>query len=214
MPEDPNADPIKLLKHASTMQDRSKRKSKKSGPKKKKVGRKKGVVKDDSATSKKSVSLKPPYNQEHLENLKKLCGLGATHREVASFFDISEDTLNKHCKQFYGESYRSIYKQYYDRSTISVRRALWQLGIDQKYWPALRYILNNRTEMRDNPEPEPTIETSVVYESEFGDSGEIVQNVKKGAALDDIEKFDVTDILLEHKTIDAVFDEEEKNVES
>ena len=184
------------------MQNRSTRKSRKSGPKKKKTGRKKGAVKDDSATHNSSISLKPPYNEEHLENLKRLAAIGATHREVSAFFNISPNTLNEHCKQFYGDTYWNIYKQNFDRSTISVRRALWHKAIDEKYWPALRYLLNNRTEMRDSPEPSDADSGRIVFTSEIGSSGEIIKQISTGEDLKNAQTFDPSQILNEANTID------------
>lgn len=212
MPEDPNACPIELLKK-SGKKSRDNLKSKKSGPRKDPPpkSRRKGKPKDSEYNA---VAIKPPYNDEHLQTIKDMCAKGATLEDCANHFNISINKMNQHCKRYYGYTFGQIYKQNITTLVMSVRQALYKKAIVDEYWPAIRYLSNNYTKLRDNPEPEPTIETSVVYESEFGDSGEIVQNVKKGAALDDIENFDPTDILLEHKTIDAVFEDEEEDVES
>jgi hypothetical protein len=83
-----------------------------------------------------------------------------------------------------------------------VRRALWHKAIDEKYWPALRYLLNNRTEMRDSPEPSDADSGRIVFTSEIGSSGEIIKQISTGEDLKNAQTFDPSKILNEANTID------------
>lgn len=206
MPEDPNACPIELLKK-SGKKNRENLKTKRAGPKKnpQPKSRRKGKVPNKSATETNftSVSVKPPYNQEHYEELIEMCQRGATLEDCADWFNISLNKLNDHCKRFYGYTFGEIYKQNKAKLKRSVRQALYSKAIDEKYWPAIRYLANNFTEMRDNPEPEVSAESNIIFESVVGDSGEVIREIKKGDAVKSVETLDVSKILIDNKTIDV-----------
>lgn len=64
-------------------------------------------------------------NKEFFENL---CGLQCTKEEVASFFDVSEDTIERFCKREYGESFAVVFSKKRERGKISLRRTQWKLA--------------------------------------------------------------------------------------
>lgn len=196
MPEDPNACPIELLKK-SGKKNRENIKSRKSGQRKdppSKVNRK-GVVEDKSSNSNSSVTVKPPYSKEHYEQLVKLCGIGATLSECASYFGISHNKLNDHCKRFYGYTFGDIYKQNKDKFVISVRRALYQKAVEEGYWPAIRYLANNLTEWSESPEKVDEGALDVIFTSIIGEGGDLIKNVEDATDLNSLETFDATKLL-------------------
>lgn len=203
-PEDPNADPIELLKK-SGKRTRENLKSKKKGKKKdpKPSDQRKGPAPSKAATnSKNSVAIKPPYSKEHYEQLKRLIGIGATLDDCARWFGISHNKLNDHCKRFYNYTFGEIYKQHRANLVISARKALYNKAIKEGYWPSLRYLLNNITEWSDSPEPE-IAESTIIYESKIGGSGEIIKTIKNSEDLKTSEEFNASDTLNELLTIDA-----------
>lgn len=58
------------------------------------------------------------------DNFKKLCGLQCTLSEIASFFDCSEDTIERWCKRELKMSFADALKKYSASGKISLRR--WQ----------------------------------------------------------------------------------------
>ena len=56
------------------------------------------------------------------EQLKKLCALQCTSQEIASFFDVSVDTLNRFCKDMYDCSFAEYNKKNSDVGKVSLRR--------------------------------------------------------------------------------------------
>lgn len=60
-----------------------------------------------------------PINWEEFE---KLCALQCTQEEMASFFNVHADTLSDRAKEYYGEAYSIIYKQFAEAGKCSLRR--------------------------------------------------------------------------------------------
>lgn len=58
------------------------------------------------------------------ENFKKLCGLQCTLTEIASFFDCSEDTIERWCKRELKLSFADAFKKHSATGKMSLRR--WQ----------------------------------------------------------------------------------------
>ena len=58
------------------------------------------------------------------ENFRKLCGLQCTLSEVASFFDCSEDTIERWCRRELKMSFADAFKKHSASGKISLRR--WQ----------------------------------------------------------------------------------------
>lgn len=62
------------------------------------------------------------------EQFKKLCGLQCTKEEFAGFFNCSEDTIDRWCKQTFGESFAVVFKNYSANGKISLRRFQFKLA--------------------------------------------------------------------------------------
>lgn len=58
------------------------------------------------------------------DSFKKLCGLQCTLAEIASFFQCSEDTIERWCKRELKISFADAFKRYSANGKISLRR--WQ----------------------------------------------------------------------------------------
>lgn len=69
-----------------------------------------------------------PKKEIDAEQFEKLCGLQCTKEEIASFFDCSEDTIERFCKAEYGETFAVIFAQKRKRGRISLRRTQWKLA--------------------------------------------------------------------------------------
>lgn len=57
-------------------------------------------------------------------DFKKLCGLQCTLTEIASFFDCSEDTIERWCRRELKLSFAEAFKKYSASGKMSLRR--WQ----------------------------------------------------------------------------------------
>lgn len=71
-----------------------------------------------------------PKKQLDQSSFEKLCGLQCTLSEIASFFDCSEDTVERWCKRELKESFADAYKKYSASGKISLRR--WQFKLAEK----------------------------------------------------------------------------------
>lgn len=59
---------------------------------------------------------------------EKLCALQATELEIANFFDCSDETLNRWCKETYEKTFVDIYKTLSAGGKMSLRRAQFRLA--------------------------------------------------------------------------------------
>lgn len=59
---------------------------------------------------------------EEWEDFEKLCRLQCTEVEIAGWFGISEDTLNRRCKEKYEQTFAETYKKFSVDGKISLRR--------------------------------------------------------------------------------------------
>lgn len=59
---------------------------------------------------------------------EKLCALQCTEEEIAAWFDMSADTLDRECKDKYGAGFSECFKTYARKGRISLRRAQFKLA--------------------------------------------------------------------------------------
>lgn len=69
-----------------------------------------------------------PKKEIDKETFEKLCGLQCTAEEMCGFFDVSDKTLYKWCKDTYNDNFSVIYAQKRGLGKISLRRAQWKLA--------------------------------------------------------------------------------------
>jgi hypothetical protein len=59
---------------------------------------------------------------------EKLCGLHCTEIEICSFFDVTDKTLNRWCREVYGKGFSDVFKKKRDIGNISIRRNQMELS--------------------------------------------------------------------------------------
>ena len=62
------------------------------------------------------------------EQFEKLCVIQCTLAEIASWFNCSEDTIERWCKREYKETFAETYKNYSGKGKISLRRFQFKLA--------------------------------------------------------------------------------------
>ena len=70
-----------------------------------------------------------PRKEIDKTEFEKLCFLQCTEREFCSWFDVSDETLNKWCKENYdGRTFLDVFKEKRENGLISLRRTQFQLA--------------------------------------------------------------------------------------
>lgn len=69
-----------------------------------------------------------PKKEIDRTNFEKLCGMQCTLKEIAGFFDCSEDTIERWCKRTYKENFADAFKNYSAAGLISLRRNQFKLA--------------------------------------------------------------------------------------
>lgn len=59
---------------------------------------------------------------------EKLCALQCTLEEICGWFDVTDKTLDKWCKEKYGERFSEVFAKKREAGRISLRRAQWRLA--------------------------------------------------------------------------------------
>lgn len=89
-----------------------------------------------------------PRIEINKEEFEKLCALLCSEEEIASWFDVSVDTLCRWCKREYGVTFAEIYKTKSEKGRIALRR--YQFKLAEKY-PAMAIFLGKQyLGQRDN----------------------------------------------------------------
>ena len=70
-----------------------------------------------------------PRKEIDKTEFEKLCFLQCTEREFCSWFNVSDETLNKWCKENYdGRTFLDVFKEKRENGIISLRRTQFQLA--------------------------------------------------------------------------------------
>jgi hypothetical protein len=69
-----------------------------------------------------------PQKEIDQTQFEKLCGLQCTKKEVAGWFDCSEDTIENWCKKTYDESFSAVFAKKRTGGLISLRRSQFRLA--------------------------------------------------------------------------------------
>jgi hypothetical protein len=70
-----------------------------------------------------------PKKSIDFDALEKLCNIQCTAEEIASYFEISVDTLDRHIKERFGIGFAEYFAQNRGKGKISLRRAQFQSAI-------------------------------------------------------------------------------------
>ena len=69
-----------------------------------------------------------PLAQIDQTEFEKLCGLQCPLDEIAGWFLVSEDTVERWCKRTYGRRFADVYAEKRGRGKIALRRAQFELA--------------------------------------------------------------------------------------
>ena len=69
-----------------------------------------------------------PKKEIDKNNFEKLCGMQCTLKEIAGFFDCSEDTIERWCKRTYKNTFADTFKNHSAAGLISLRRNQFKLA--------------------------------------------------------------------------------------
>lgn len=69
-----------------------------------------------------------PKKEIDQEQFEKLCGLQCTEEEILSWFDVTDKTLTRWCKETYNEGFSAVYAKKREKGKISLRRAQFRLA--------------------------------------------------------------------------------------
>lgn len=64
-----------------------------------------------------------PRIEINKKEFEKLCALQCTKEDIAGFFDVSEDTIDRFCKREYKESFAVVFNKKRRLGTVSLRKA-------------------------------------------------------------------------------------------
>lgn len=59
---------------------------------------------------------------------EKLCGLQCTKEEICAFFECTDKTLDRFCKETYNRSFSDVFGEKRGLGKISLRRKQWKLA--------------------------------------------------------------------------------------
>lgn len=69
-----------------------------------------------------------PRKEIDRDKFEKLCALQCTKAEMAGFFNVSEDTIERWCKRTYKESFAVVFANKRSGGKISLRRSQFRLA--------------------------------------------------------------------------------------
>ena len=69
-----------------------------------------------------------PKKELNYEQLEKCMSWQCTEEEIADFFNMSVDTLDRRCKEHYGETFAETYKKHSATGKMSLRRYQFNLA--------------------------------------------------------------------------------------
>lgn len=103
------------------------------------------------------------------EDFEKLCGFMCTKREISSWFNVSDDTIERWCKKTYGQTFAVIYEQKADQGRISLRRTQFKKALDGNIplliWLGKQY-LGQAEKVEEKVEQE--VKQEITYVAEWG----------------------------------------------
>lgn len=75
-----------------------------------------------------------PRKEIDQRQFEKLCGLQCTEEEIADFFGVSVDTIDRWCKRTYKKGFAEVFKQKRSIGRVSLRRMQWSLAEKTLQW--------------------------------------------------------------------------------
>lgn len=98
-----------------------------------------------------------PHKEIDQKQFENLCGLQCTHEEICGWFDVSAKTLEKWCKETYGDgmTFSKVFAQKRGAGKISLRRAQFRLAeknANMAIWLGKQYLGQMDNPITDDPE--------------------------------------------------------------
>lgn len=90
-----------------------------------------------------------PRKEISQKDFENLCAMQCTLAEIASWFECSEDTIERWCKRTYKRGFADAYKEFSAKGKISLRRA--QLKLAEKSAAMAIFLGKQLLGQRDNP---------------------------------------------------------------
>lgn len=90
-----------------------------------------------------------PKKEIDQEVFEGLCGLQCTLKEVCEFFHVSKPTLERWCKETYGETFFTVFGKKRGQGIISLRRNMFKLS--ESSAAICIFMAKNWLGMKDNP---------------------------------------------------------------
>ena len=72
------------------------------------------------------------YHNVDPEQLKDLCGIGCTMREIQSVMGFDDDTISKYLKEYHGMTWKEFFRENADNFKMSLRRLQMRSAEDRK----------------------------------------------------------------------------------
>lgn len=95
-----------------------------------------------------------PRAQIDKNEFEKLCGLQCTLDDIAGWFEVSEDTIERWCKREYGMRFADVFRQKRVKGIVSLRKSGFDLA--RKNPSVHIFYAKNYLGMRDTVEYEDT----------------------------------------------------------
>lgn len=83
-----------------------------------------------------------PRKEIDFDQFEKLCALHCTLFEIAAWFDVSEDTIERRVTEEYGQRFADVYKQKRVAGRISIRRRMMEVAMSGSV-PMLIFLSKN-----------------------------------------------------------------------
>lgn len=83
-----------------------------------------------------------PKKEIEKKTFENLCGIFCTEEEIADVFECSIDTINRWCKETYGETFAETYKKKNAKGKVSLRR--FQFKAAEKGNPTMQIWLGRQ----------------------------------------------------------------------
>ena len=69
-----------------------------------------------------------PVKEIKQEQFEELCKMQCTEEEICAVLNVSDETLNKWCKNTYGKTFLEVFKEKRTGGKASLRRSQWKLA--------------------------------------------------------------------------------------
>jgi hypothetical protein len=107
-----------------------------------------------------------PTKSINLVELSKLCAMQCTEAEIAGWFDVSVDTIERRVQELTGMSFADYFKQKRGRGKVSIRRKQMQMALDGNVtmliWLGKQYL-----EQKDKQDIEHSGNLSITFAKEL-----------------------------------------------